>query len=348
MIFSRFDNNIENIKNNFVKNIPKNAKYKCVFASDVKDQAITKLFTEYEKKYHWIIVFLDREMNALSKFILEKSDTVYIVENGDQNYGLTEYTKAIVSDENFRKKIRFELILCHHKEKDFPYNTQFWLKENCFFQHHHLRANNDEDYQRVLRFLSGNAIGLVLGGGGTRGILHVGVLKALHDAKIPIDAIGGTSIGAITSSFYLAARQQYSTVYEIFERERERNKSVIAPQDFTIPLISMLNGKKATNMLKGVLKDYYIEDMWLPYFCVTTNLSSYKEESHHHGSIFEKVRGSMAIPGIFPPMVMKGEIHYDGAMGNNLPVDIMRNVVGATGKIIAVSLMNHKSQASNS
>ena len=161
------------------------------------------------------------------------------------------------------------------------------------------------------------------------------------EANIPIDAIGGTSIGSATSAAYLITNGNYDKMLELFNYLNEKNNPIFTMQDCTLPVISLLSAERITNALKELFQDHFIEDLWLPYYCVSSNLNTYKENIHHSGSIFEKVRASIAIPGVLPPMVLDGEIHYDGALCNNLPVDIMRNIVGTSGKIIAISLNKH-------
>src|SRR6202034_1924826 len=83
-----------------------------------------------------------------------------------------------------------------------------------------------------------------------------------------------------------------------------------------------------------------IENMWLPYFCVTCNLGAYREATHRSGLLWEKCRGSVAVPGLVPPMVTNGELHIDGGVINNLPVNTMRDILGSESKIIAIELMS--------
>ena len=89
-----------------------------------------------------------------------------------------------------------ELLLLHPDGVSRGLPEHFALKSGLFESHHHIRAGVQEDVRRLARFVSGRAVGLVLAGGGARGFAHIGILKALHEARVPIDQLGGTSMGA--------------------------------------------------------------------------------------------------------------------------------------------------------
>ncbi len=248
-----------------------------------------------------------------------------------------------------QKKLKFELILIHNLIKKFPTHTARWLVNEHFFQHHHVRINNDNDYARLLRFLTGNAIGLVLGGGGARGWLHIGVLKYLIEAGIPIDAIGGTSVGSLAAGCYVNSQGEYQALYDKFSTLGRKSGPPFTPIDFTYPIISLFSGDRVTRAIDEAMGSHFIEDLWIPYFCISTNITAQQQHSHHTGKLAQKTRASSAIPGLLPPVALNGDIHYDGAICNNLPVDVMRNIVGAEGKIISVCIMpiNTKKQNYN-
>lgn len=107
---------------------------------------------------------------------------------------------ADLSPSMFAYAPRKELLLLHRD--DSPRYTQPWLDWDTFALIHHLQIDNASDYDRLLRFFSGKAVGLVLSGGGARGWAHIGALRALLEAQIPIDAIGGTSSGAVVGAAY--------------------------------------------------------------------------------------------------------------------------------------------------
>jgi NTE family protein len=229
------------------------------------------------------------------------------------------------------------LVLLHSKQTQKPKNTASWLQEFPFHLHHHVKMDVTRHFKRLIRFIRGRANGLVLSGGGTRGFAHLGAIKALREEKIPLDFIGGTSVGAIVGGAY-AMQESYQDAYQKFNEIVTASSKSVAWSSLTWPIISLFNGKFFTDILYKVFNKHQIEDLWIPYFCISSNLANYSEEIHQNGSLFEKTRASASIPGIIPPMIINGEIHFDGGLLNNLPVDIMRQFLGKKAKIIAIEL----------
>ena len=93
-----------------------------------------------------------------------------------------------------------ELLLLHPHGRSETLPEHFALRSGLFESHHHVRAGKPDDIRRLARFISGRAVGLVLAGGGARGFAHIGVIKALMEAGVPFDNLGGTSMGAIIAA----------------------------------------------------------------------------------------------------------------------------------------------------
>jgi NTE family protein len=329
----------EQIKRNFLKNLPKEADYLVISEFTEKTKNFIKNIHEYEKKYSSILFLMKQEETSITKFILERAVTFYLFVNGDAYFQeIPLYPLSILKNEIYRKKIKFELVLYHDNNISMPKNTNSWIKKEIFFQFHHIKIDENKDYQRLLRFFSGNAIGVVFGGGGARGWMLLGILKALKEHQIPIDAIGGTSIGSLVAGAYQMACGNLEKLFEFANYFMTEAGPPYRPMDFTLPIISIFSAERVTKSLDYIFGNQMIEDLWLPYFCITTNLNTSKEQSHHSGLIQDKIRGSIAIPGIFPPKVMNGHMHFDGGVCNNLPVNVMKNVIGPCGKVIAIGL----------
>src|SRR6185503_6161421 len=215
------------------------------------------------------------------------------------------------------------LALLHAADAVRPRDTAAWLRQRPFRGHHHLRRGNGADVDRLGRALLGRSVGLVLGGGGARGFAHIGVIRALEEAGIPIDRIGGASMGAILAAQY-ADRRDWQRLIEL----SRRGWLEIAPQKvYTLPLISLLSMVKGERMLDMWFGDTCIEDLWLPYFCVSTNLSRTELHEHTGGSLHEAVAASMTIPGLTAPRVLRGGVLLvDGGVLDNLPTDTMRRL----------------------
>lgn len=96
------------------------------------------------------------------------------------------------------------------------------------------------------------------------------------------------------------------------------------PLHYTFPLVSLIDDKKYNAALQEMYGDTMIEDLWLKYFCVSSNLTRAEVHVHRHGLLWKAVRTSTSIPAFIPPTYRDGNIYIDGGMMNNLPVDIMR------------------------
>jgi len=181
-----------------------------------------------------------------------------------------------------------------------------------------------KDLERFLRTLRGEGVGLVLGGGGARGIAHIGVIQALEEAGVPIDAVGGTSMGAFVGALYAEACNNRD-VFVISKRICSMIGSVWRVLlDMTYPICSMFTGKSFNWALQLTFKSKKIEDLWLPYYCVTTDISEFEEKVHRSGIVWRYVRASMSLSGYLPPLCDKGSFLLDGGYMNNVPADAMR------------------------
>jgi NTE family protein len=203
-----------------------------------------------------------------------------------------------------------------------------WLTLHPLRRHHHV--DEASDIARVARLVTGRALGVVLSGGGARGFAHIGVMRALNAAKLPVDSIGATSIGAIIGAGW-AAGWPYA---EMLERVRRSFVDTNPLGDYTLPLLSLVSGRRVGQRLRHEFGTGHIEDLALPYFCVSTNLTSGQVAVHRRGIVWLWLRASVAIPGVLPPVFTQGSVHVDGATINNLPVDIMREALD--GKVIAI------------
>lgn len=294
---------------------------------------------EKNKKGSQQIVILAKSMDSLLiKIALETSPTVYIVADAQSKPDIEEsLLQTLAHKKSPHKEVLTNLILLHSETTLVPQNTGVWLKKYPFNIYHHIKIDETRHFKRLLRFIRGRTVGLVLGGGGTRGFAHLGAIKAIRETKIPLDFIGGTSVGAIVAACY-AMQESYSDAYEKFNQIVTSSRKSVSWRSLTWPIISLFDGYFFTQAIQTIFNNIQIEDLWIPYFCVSSNLTNFKEEIHRSGSLFEKTRASASIPGIIPPMIIDGEIHYDGGLLNNLPIDIMRQFLGKKAKIIAIEL----------
>jgi NTE family protein len=211
------------------------------------------------------------------------------------------------------------LIFLHQNGDNRPKDTLTWIQRLDTRQFLHLRQDNEKDYRRLSRFLTRRTIGLACGGGGAKGIAHVGVFKAFRELGLEVDMIGGTSIGSImgaTQALDWSQEKLTKVAHQTFVEENIAN-------DYHLPFYSLLRGRKKENIIKHNFS-YQIEDLWYNFLCVSCDLSTNRQCTHEQGSLWEAVTASSAMPGVFPPLIQDGHFLVDGALVNNLPGDLLK------------------------
>ncbi len=214
---------------------------------------------------------------------------------------------------------RKELVFLYDGDQQ-PRNTRELLRYHRDFDgYHHLHCRRPRHYGRLARMLAGRAVGLVLGGGGARGFAHIGVLRAFDELSIPIDVVGGTSMGAIIGAQYAMGWD----VDHILKRTREEFVEKGSIFDFTLPMLALTRGRCFRRMGVNLYGDTEVEDLWIPFYCVSTNLTRAESFVHRSGLLWRAVRCSTAIPGLVPPVFFQRNTLVDGGLLNNVPVDVM-------------------------
>lgn len=182
------------------------------------------------------------------------------------------------------------------------------------------------DFHRLARRLCGKSVGLVLGGGGARGMAHVGVIKALEEAGIPVDVIGGTSIGAFIGALY-ARDADVVPMYGRAKKFSGRMGSMWRfALDLTYPSAAYTTGHEFNRGIFKTFGNSQIEDFWLEFYCNTTNVSKSRNEFHSSGYVWRYVRASMTLAGLIPPLCDEGSMLLDGGYVDNLTVAHMKTL----------------------
>jgi len=222
-----------------------------------------------------------------------------------------------VAENALARGARVELALMHAGGIA-PGTAAAWLAIFPVTQHHHV--SDAADISRVARLLIRRGVGLVLSGGGARGFAHLGIIRALREARIPIDFVGGASIGAIIAA---GVAMGWSDE-EMQVRYRRCFVDTNPLNDYTFPFIALTRGRKVSRLLEREYGATAIEDLPLPYFCISANLTSGRSLEHRSGVVAQALRASVAIPGVMPPVFHGEGVLVDGAAINNLPVDVMQ------------------------
>ena len=286
-------------------------------------------FSELEHNHDHVFLHGTSDEAAWTRICARQADRIMIVAGSDWP-GKTNLPDDLLQQRAHHQLL--DLIVLHPPDAAEPHDTSTKIDAVPFNRHFHIRPHRDADWDRLSRIIKGQGIGLVLSGGGARAFAHVGVIKAMADAGIPIDFIGGTSMGGIVAA---GVAMEWSPD-ELTERINVAFVQKNPLSDITLPLLGMVKGKRVENLLEEHYGDRTIPDLWLPYYCVSSNLTSGTVHVHSKGKIREALRASIALPGILPPKAFGEALLVDGAVTSNLPIDIMRNM--HSGPIIAVDV----------
>ncbi len=277
---------------------------------------------EQETKYELILYEADMSLSSWTTRCMKQADHIILAARASECRQIDENSAAIFNHAGDPGSTGRTLVMLHSGGSPLPNGTRHCLDMLKAANHHHLDGETDAQYRRLARILAGKAVGLVLSGGGACGFAHIGVIKALEEAGVPIDLIGGTSMGAA-----VAAQYAMGICCEDLVRLAKKMFVDSKPfQDFTIPFISFIRSRKFDDALRKLYGETMIEDLWLNFFCISTSLTSAKAVIHDHGSLCRAVRASTALPGIVTPVIQGNEVLVDGGVLNNLPVDVMQEL----------------------
>ena len=296
---------------------------------DPPNYRLVEWLDRVERQHRFVLYVADDAPSNGARRCLRQADRVLLLYSGDRRPEASPLDPLVTTVAQEREPDLLHTIIVHTHAKSAPTETRRYMARCPQARVFHVRMNVDADFARLARYFAGTAIGLVLSGGGARGFAHIGVIRAIQEAEIPIDAIGGVSMGAVIAAQYAMGMQPDDMV--AFNRKWWVDFQPL--RDYTLPLVSLIRGRKVVYMLQQMFGDLHIEDLWIPYFCVSTNLSRARLEVHRTGPLWMWVRASISIPGIGPPLAFRGDLYVDGGVMNNLPVDIMHRF--CPGPVIA-------------
>lgn len=297
---------------------------------------VTAWLDEQEFADHFILLLADGN-SEWTRRCLRQADEVLLVANADAPRALHPLEHLCMGAGSVTHA-RQTLVLLHDAKRAHPSGTGEWLARRPVAAHVHVRPSLTRDMARLARIVSGNAVGLVLAGGGARGFAHLGVYKALEEAGIEIDFVGGTSMGAIVAA-YISLDHSAEALIRFVRKTFARNPT--GDVNF-LPLLSLIKGARIKAATAQAVVDATgsletdVADSWRTLYCVASNYSSAREMVITRGRLDRAVRASLAIPVALPPVLWDGELLIDGAVFNNFPTDVMAKM-GAS-KIIGIDL----------
>jgi len=180
-------------------------------------------------------------------------------------------------------------------------------------------VRDEQALERIARRLAGRSVGIVLSGGGARGLAHVGVVAELLNAGVTIDRFGGTSMGAYIAATFASGCSPDEVAARCREEFVERNPM----NDYTLPFYSVLRSAKARQMIARGFGSTRIEELPLEFFCLSCDLVDASPVIHRRGSVAGALGATMCLPAIFAPIPSEGRLLVDGGVLDNLPVGEM-------------------------
>ncbi|NXA00046.1 PLPL6 esterase, partial [Nesospiza acunhae] len=317
----------------------------------IQEYRLSGWLAQQEDLHRIVLYQTDCTLTPWTLRCIRQADCVLIVGLGDQEPALGELEQML---ENTAVRALKQLVLLHREDGAGPARTVEWLNMRTWCSGHlHIRCprrvfsrrspaklremyekvfekstDRHSDFSRLARVLTGNTIALVLGGGGARGCSHIGVIKAMEESGIPIDLVGGTSIGAFIGALYAEERSAVRTKQRAREWARCMNSVFETVLDLTYPITSMFSGSAFNASINRVFQDKQIEDLWLPYFNVTTDITASAMRVHTDGSLWRYVRASASYTPYLPPLCDPKDSHWlvDGCYVNNVPGSLWRYV----------------------
>lgn len=310
--------------------------------SAVTDTAASRRIVSYldelELAHDFVLLVGDADASAWTQRCSRHSDEILLLANASQPQVLHETESACLMQPNGQSGAAQILVLINDAAVRCPSATKQWLARRPVTDHVHVRPTLEGDMARLARIQSRTAVGLVLAGGGAKGLAHLGLYQALQERGLVVDFVGGTSIGAIMAAM-VASDQPLDSLMPI-ARAAFADKPT---GDFNLlPLISLIRGRRMRRILQVALDKVFghpadIEDTWKNFFCVASNYTEAREQVISQGPLAQALLASTAIPGAFPPVPVAGDLLFDGGTFNNFPVSIMRKRRGV-GKVIGMDL----------
>lgn len=271
---------------------------------------------QLEDRYRYLIYQAGAAPGPWTRRCLRQADRILLVVEASREPALGETLRWL---QEAQLPAPVELILLH-ADKAASRATQGWRRLVKADFHHHLpTALPSAELGRAVRLICGQGLCLVLGGGGARGFAHVGLLRALEEHGIAVDAAGGTSMGALIGALIASGMDSETLLAALRDTFVENNNL----NDYSFRRTSLIKGRKFLGQLGKLFGERRIEDLIMPFYCVSTNLTQGTAMVHTDGRVVDWVGASMVVPGIAPPMVVHGELLVDGGLMRSIPFDTM-------------------------
>lgn len=297
----------------------------------LRDLRLLPWFEEQEALHDYVMYEADSTFTPWTRRCVSQADRIVFVADADRAPDVTALEGEIETVlEGARPPIH--LVLLHPSDRDRPRGTVAWLDPRELRGHHHVRRGRQADVDRVGRLITGKALGLVMSGGGARGFGHIGVLRVFDELGIEIDAIGGTSAGGAMGAQYAMGRNPQEIRDTVMKEMVQRRPF----RRYTLPVYALASRDSLDEMCHAITGDLDIADLWIPWFCTSTDLQTGQKVMHVRGPLWKASRASISLPGIVPPVIDGDRLLVDGGVLDNLPEEEMGDFCG--GRVVAIDV----------
>ncbi len=283
------------------------------------DEKPSAFFDMLEAENDVVILTSTMGDNSWYRLSMRQADRIWVVARADAKPSYPLFPEENSPAQSLKL---VDVLLLHHGADRDACRPAEWLQAAGAARIFHWQGIETESCDRLARTIAGRSVGVVFSGGGARAYAHIGVVRAIREMGIPIDFAGGASMGAVVAGCVAMGWDDDEIDWRIRKGFVDSNPL----GDWNIPVVGMVKGRRVDARLKEHFGDSEIGDLDMPFFAVSTNLTDGAFRVHRRGLLRKALRATIALPGILPPVIDGGEVLVDGAVLNNFPTDVMREM----------------------
>lgn len=268
----------------------------------------------------YLLLVTDGQDNPWTRTAVDQADTVLLLADAGADPARSDMERAVLDRFAQSQAPAVWLALEHPANQGIPVGTAAWLDARKVDHHAHLRQGHKGDIARLARWLTGQILGVALSGGGARGFTHLGVVAAMYEYGYEVDLISGTSAGSMAGGLLARAGSPKELMDGALKVIEAHGNPFV---EFDLPIISLLRNKSMSNSLHNTFGEVAIEDNWIPFRVVATDLTDSRRIVFERGPVWRRVLAASSPPGIMAPVIDNGHLFCDGGLVDNLPVSVL-------------------------
>lgn len=283
------------------------------------DERPAAFFDDLEQNHDTVILIAPIGDTSWFRLATRQADRIWVLARGDARPSVPLMPEETSPAQRLKL---VDVVLIHPGTERRAARPDEWKQAAGANRLFHWFGESSDDAMRLARTMAGRSVGLVLSGGGARAYSHIGVIRAIRERGVPIDFVGGASMGAVIAACVAMG-------WDDDEIDRRIRKAFVESNplgDYNLPVVGMVKGRRVNARLEEHFGDVDIGDLKLPFYALSTNLTNGRTHIHRSGRLRSALRATISLPGILPPVVDGDDILVDGAVLNNFPVEIMREL----------------------